>query len=142
MLSIIALLKQEAVRTTQRLTRKLIAGIIAAVFCAVAAGFALAAGYMWLASVLDPIAACLIIAGVFLMLAAIALAFLLRKDRPRPIAMPAAPLPAAAPADPVQAASNLLSALTSSKLSTSTILQLAAAGLLVGLAAGRRVTRK
>lgn len=142
MLSIIALLKQEASRATRRLTRKLIAGIIASVFCAVAAGFAIAAGYMGLASVLDPIAACLIIAGIFLILAAISLAVLLRKDTPRPVAVPVASMPAAAPADPIQAASSLLSALASPKLSKSTILQLAAAGLLVGLAAGRRVTRK
>jgi hypothetical protein len=137
-LNIFALLQQQASLTTRRLTRKLAACLIAGIFCAVAAAFGVAAFYIWLSAELGPIAACLILAGIFLMLAAIAMAVLLRREVSRPVVIPVQ----ASPADPIQAATSILSALSGPKLSMSTILQLAAAGLLVGLAAGRRVTRK
>jgi cytochrome bd-type quinol oxidase subunit 1 len=152
---LIALLKQEASRTTQRITRKLVAAIVAGVFLAAAMAFAVAAFYLWLAAELGAIAACLIIAGVFLVLASIAVAILARREAPRTIvlqapqtAAQAVPPTQAGPStratqtapDPLQAASSLLDAVASPKLST--VLQLAAAGLVLGIAAGRRVTRK
>jgi hypothetical protein len=79
----------------RRITRRAILATLAIVLWLIALGFGLAALTVWLATVLGPIAACGIIAGVFVVIALIIQIGLAVSKRKRPAATPLAGVTAA-----------------------------------------------
>lgn len=143
MFGLATMLRHEAERAGRRFVRKFSALIFGGMLCVIAFGFLLAAGFLWLLTKVDAITACLIFAVILLFIAAVVFAVLMRRDQRTPtvrMAAPPPPPPAAAPS--VDPARLLLGVLPASRLSASTVLQLAASALLIGIAAGRRAARK